>query len=251
VSGTAAPACLITRTLPQARATAQEVAALGWRPLVCPALAVQPVRPDPGQLAALPDGPVLLTSAQAARSAPDALLAREALCVGDATAEAARARGFAAVKSAAGDAAALERLVLATVAPDTPLVWLRGAEVAADLAGHLAATGRTVAQLLLYATGPDLQFASAFAQHLQDPVPGAILVHSPAAARRIASLLTAPDGQPQTAARVEALARWRLVAISQAAATPLAACGFAAVDAAGSPDGASVLAGLGPAPSGI
>jgi uroporphyrinogen-III synthase len=251
VSGPVAPACLITRTLPEAARTAQAVAALGWRPLVCPALAVQPVAQDLARLAALPGGLVLLTSAQAARHAPQVLLARPALCVGDATAEAARARGFAAVKSAAGDAAALEQLVLAEVAPQTPLVWLRGAEVAVDLAARLTAAGRTVEPLIVYATGPDPQFGPALAGHLEDASPGALLVHSPAAARRIAGLLAggsaAQEGPDRAQEPSAFLSRWRLVAISQAAARPLAACGFAAVAVPATPDGASVLAALGAA----
>src|SRR3954465_4216067 len=81
-------AVLITRPEPGAAETARRVAALGWRPILAPALVLAP-RP----FAAPPAQALLLTSRAAARALPpsDSLV----LAVGEATAAEARARGFA------------------------------------------------------------------------------------------------------------------------------------------------------------
>jgi len=83
---------------------------------------------------------VLLTSANAVAALADAARHRDAtvLTVGDATAQAARMAGFANVTSAGGDIGALARLARQRSDPRRgALLYLRGVDVAGDLAGML------------------------------------------------------------------------------------------------------------------
>jgi uroporphyrinogen-III synthase len=101
----------------------------------------------------LPDGAfraVILTSetgAQAAARVPG--VPRLAWCVGDRTAEAARALGFEA-QSAAGDADALVAAVLASD-ESGPLIHLRGRDSRGEVASRLTAAGLPTAELIVYA----------------------------------------------------------------------------------------------------
>jgi uroporphyrinogen-III synthase len=75
--------------------------------------------------------------------------------VGEATAACARAAGFAAVESAAGNAADLARLVSDRLPPQgRPLLHVCGAELAGDLAGALADRGFVVERRVLYEARP-------------------------------------------------------------------------------------------------
>ncbi|MDZ4094488.1 MAG: uroporphyrinogen-III synthase [Paracoccaceae bacterium] len=73
-------------------------------------------------------------------------------CVGDRTAEAARALGLWA-RSAQGDAAALARAILAERQPG-PLLHLRGAEVRGDLAKLLISAGTETISVIVYSQEP-------------------------------------------------------------------------------------------------
>lgn len=235
------PVCLIVRTEPGAGRTAAAVAALGWRPVVCPARQVVAVEAGAAAPATgLASGPVLLTSAHAATHAPAQLVRRQALCVGAATAEAARRLGFYPVADAGGDQSALVRLVRETVPVGTTLVWLRGNEVAGDLTALLAPGGYSVVEQVVYRTEDRPDFAAAVRAALAGGPPGAVLIHSPAGARALAAALAGGTAPPD-------LSGWQLAAISQAAAAPLQQAGFASVRVAPEPTGAAVLAALGPA----
>ena len=95
----ASRAVLITRPEPGAAETAQALAALGWDPVLAPALtlAALPFKPPPSCQA------LVITSRAAARALPASALS--VIAVGEATATEARARGFGGVEAAAGDAA--------------------------------------------------------------------------------------------------------------------------------------------------
>lgn len=143
-----APVLLITRPAPDAAKTAREVAdRIAVRTIVSPVVE----RSDTGALwqGPPPDG-LVLTSAGAlatvaSRTMPKGL---PAWCVGDRTAEAARAAGFDA-HSAAGDAEALVALILAA-SPGGQLLHLHGAQSRGDVAGRLAAAGQVCASLVVY-----------------------------------------------------------------------------------------------------
>ncbi|MDI1280370.1 MAG: uroporphyrinogen-III synthase [Brevundimonas sp.] len=219
------PRVWITRARPGADRTAAALTARGFTPIIGPVIALEPL-----------DTPLDLTGvaglAFTSRNGVAAFAARTprrdwpVFTVGDATAEAARACGFADVRSAAGALDDLAALITAAWPADGGLILAPGPrEPAGDLGGELA--GRvTVRALPLYAavetgvTGPaevDI-----------------ILVHSPRAALALAAQLTPADTRERL-----------LVAISAAAAAPLDQAGFAEIRIAIHPTEASLLAALG------
>jgi len=207
----------VTRAEPGASETAERLRRLGCEPVVRPVLAVRPLDPplDLHGVAAL---------AFTSRNGVDAFAARSpardvpALCVGDATAEVARRAGFADVRSAAGDVEALAALI-ASLGFDGVVLHAGAREPAGDLAGALAAAGVRARAVALYETVP-----------VEGPAPSAdaVLVHSPKAARLLASRLDPAEAPP-------------VACLSAAAARPLAEVGFARVVAAPFPDEAALL----------
>lgn len=132
---------LITRPQPGADHSAEILRARSHEVVVAPLLQIEPL---PGaDLGAPPWGAVLLSSANAARAIARHPRLREiaslpVLAVGDSTAEAARAAGFADVQSSGGDARDLGRAVSARFAGlRAPLLYLAGQDRARDLAGDL------------------------------------------------------------------------------------------------------------------
>jgi uroporphyrinogen-III synthase len=136
---------LVTRPEPGAAETAARLAGLGWRPVLAPALILAP-RP----MVRLPHAQaLLLPSRAAARAIP--LLPIRVLAVGEATAEAARARGFTEVEAAEGDAASLTRLCAARLDPAAgPLLLAVGMGYSMALASALRAAGFRVRRRIAY-----------------------------------------------------------------------------------------------------
>ncbi|KCZ91598.1 uroporphyrinogen-III synthase [Hyphomonas johnsonii] len=226
---------IVTRAEPGAAETAARLAALGYAPIVSPALVVE----------SLPDAPLdmdgidhlIFTSANGVR----AFLARRAVgaetvwCVGDATAAAARQGGGKDVREGDGNAIALARLIIAApeartggllhVANDTP---------AGDLVAQLKAAGLDARFAALYRTVPVPALSAAATAALASG-PAAVLVHSAkgAAAFRAAVAAAGLD-----------LSGAVIAAISNAAAGPLAGCGAKAIIAAAHPSEAALMAAL-------
>lgn len=226
------PACIITRTLPGALASGQRASALGWEPLILPAMQVQPTGADI-QVSGVQA--LLMTSASAARHAMAGADARALplFAVGDATAEAARLAGFREVISARGDAATLAMLAADRLRPaDGALLHLRGGEVAGDVAGMLAACGFQTQQAIVYVTEQRASFLGDVHGALAERA-GAVLVHSPAGSRALAAGAAGLD-----------LSRWRLVALSPAALEPCAVLSWRACEAAVRPDEDALMAAL-------
>ncbi len=126
---------LITRPSPGAEETAARVAALGLEPVLAPMLSVRslPLRRLPARIDA-----VVLSSRNGLAGLPPSLHAVPLFAVGAATAAAARAHGFADVRSAEGDGAALRVLVRSSVAGSRPSLLLptargQGSALAAGL----------------------------------------------------------------------------------------------------------------------
>lgn len=232
-AGADAPSILITRPGTAAARLAEALAAEGWRPLLWPMHEIVDEGPPPdlsGCQAAL------FTSANALRRATAGPGAPPAFCVGAATAAAARRAGFAEVRSAEGDAAALARLAARALDPAAgALAFLRGRDLAADLAGALRAKGFAVREQVVYAAaeaGPPPPHVEAA---LRDGSLGAACFYSPRAAARFAAL-----AGPWRASLGGAAA----AAISSAAAAPLAEAGFGRVIVAERPDGPAMRAAL-------
>lgn len=201
-----AGAIWVTRAQPGAQATARRIAALGRAAVVDPLIEVRPLEAviDLTGVTALAFTSVNGVAAFA-RLSPARDLA--VFTVGEATARAARAAGFANPASADGDVEALAGLLI-QVRPS--LVLQAGARApAADLPALLAAQGIAARTVAVYET---LDRAPS-PQTLADlDALDAVLVHSPRAARRLAVLL-ATDPAP----------RLRALCLSAAVAAPLAA----------------------------
>jgi len=209
----------VTRTQPQAEATAQRLRELGFEPVVAPVLVVHALAADI-DLAGV--AALAFTSAAGVAAFAEASPSRglAVFAVGGATAEAARAAGFPHVLASKGDVEALAD-VIAAARPSLVLAP-SAREPAADLPALLAARGIKARRVVVYETLP--------AQ--PDPPAGldAVLVHSARAARIVAELIT-----PAMAAALTAYA------ISEAAAAPLRALPFARIVTAPFPDEASLL----------
>lgn len=132
---------------------------------------------------------ILITSANgaralAARSEAMAMKAVPLFTVGHASAEAARAAGFADVRSADGDVEALADLVCAELVPDGgPLLHIAGSVTAGDLQAMLGVKGFEVARAVLYEARPvrflpDVAHAALEARDVDG-----VLLYSPRTAR--------------------------------------------------------------------
>ena len=145
----------MTRPLPDAQALARSLAVRGIEAVLEPLLTI---RPKPGAAAVLDKAlggvqALLFTSANGARVFAGVSSRREfpVFAVGDATAIAAKAAGFAHVESAQGNVAALAELVAARLLPETgALLHPAASEVAGDLAGYLAKAGFNLRRAAIY-----------------------------------------------------------------------------------------------------
>lgn len=160
-----------------------------------------------------------------------AALPRRAFCVGGRTAEAARAAGFDPL-SAEGDVHALAALIRAA-RPTGPLLHLRGADAAGDLAGMLRDAGLQAEALVLYDQQPQALPAAA-RDLLTQPGPLIVPLFSPRTAR---IFVAACRNLPLRAAL-------RVAVISQNAADAVAGLPVAALEIAATPDAAGMEAAV-------
>jgi uroporphyrinogen-III synthase len=233
---------LVTRPDPGGAETAARLSALGWRPVLAPALVLSP------RVLGLPRAQaLLLTSRAAARALPAPVPGLRVLAVGAATAEAAREAGFEDVAAAGGTAVDLAALAARLLDPAAgPLLLAVGEGYALDLAADLRARGFRVVRRIAYAAAPATALPPDAIDVLRAGPPRAILFHSPRSATCAITLLRAA-GLAATAARTEALAISPRVA--QAAAAALVPHHFAGLRVAARPDEDALLALLGPPPS--
>jgi uroporphyrinogen-III synthase len=147
---------LVTRPREDAEAVAELLRRKGIEPVIEPLLVIEP-RPEglgeTGDTGLAGVQAVLLTSANGARALAAATAVRgvPVFAVGEATARAARERGFESVESAGGDVDDLARLVASRLDPGGgALLHGAGGAVAGDLAGRLAEGGFEVRRVVLY-----------------------------------------------------------------------------------------------------
>jgi uroporphyrinogen-III synthase len=144
---------LLTRPEPDAQRTAAALRAQGHDVVAAPLLRIAPVTD-----AQIGDGPwaaILITSANAAHAIAaharvTPLRALPVFAVGQRSAEAVAAAGFADVTSADGNVTDLARLVAARMQPAAPLLYLAGEDRSGDLAGDLRAHGFAVETIIVY-----------------------------------------------------------------------------------------------------
>ena len=196
----------ITRAQPGAEATARRVEALGFTALVDPLLEIRDLTPtvDLTGVAAL-----AFTSANGVEAFAKLTSVRDlpVFAVGEATAQAARAAGFAKASSADGDVEALTQM-LGEARPG--LILCVGArEPAADLPALLATGGLSARSLAVYAAEERSPTSETLARLSELD---AVLLHSPRAARALAATLD-----------VASAPNLRALCLSPTVAEPLAA----------------------------
>ncbi len=230
---------LLTRPRDDSEATARELAARGHSAVIAPLLAIA-FREGP-QLSLDGVQAVLATSANGIRALARRTDRRDiaVFAVGPQTAEAARAAGFAAVRSADGDGAALARAVHGWADPAAgTLLHACGARTAGALAAALSAQGYDVRGEVLYEAVAAEHLPQAAAEALRGGALDAVMVYSPMTARIFARGVAA-------AGLKNAVAPLIAVAISAAAAEALAPLNFSAIRIAAAPGQGAMLAALG------
>ncbi len=202
----------VTRAQPEAARTAARIRARGAAAIVAPLLTIVPCGYDTNTEGAQA---LIFTSSNGVRAFPDARGARDriVLTVGDATAVAARAAGFADVRSADGDVQSLAALAKRELDPAKgKLIHIAGDHVAGDLGGDLRAAGFVVERRLAYASVAALTLPEALLGPLD-----IVLFHSARAAETFLKL-GAPNAAQLTAgcmsaaiAAVAAQAPWNKI----------------------------------------
>jgi len=221
---------LLTRPHSESEALAAILTARGHACLIEPMLEIAPTEaePDLAGVAAL-----IATSANGLRAFAARSDRRDlpVIAVGDATAAAARAGGFAKVESAGGDVMALARHVAATRRPtEGALLHLAGRETAGDLPGALA--GFALRRVVLYEARAATGLSAALRAALSDL--GGALFFSPRSAATFVTLLRSAD----LSGSVSAMIAFCLSRAVAEAASPLR---WKAVEVAARPDQAALI----------
>jgi uroporphyrinogen-III synthase len=232
---------LITRPQPDAERTAAALRADGHSVMVVPLLRIEPLLD--AEIGGGPWAAILVTSANAARAIADhrrfaELRTVPAIAVGERSAAALRAAGFAAVSSAAGAAADLTRLVAARLKKGVPLLYLAGADRSGDIAGDLSAQGFPVDIAVIYRVVAASIMPPAAAEALANGIDG-VLHFSRRSAEAYVSTTRAAD--------LEHVALKKLVhfCMSAQVAETLARAGAADIRVAGKPTEAALLGLIG------
>lgn len=201
----AARRILVTRPAEDAEPLIRSLAARGYAAIPEPMLTMRWLDGPEPELAGVQA--LLFTSANGVRAYTRRTMRRDrpVYTVGDATAAAARAAGFAAVESAGGDVYALASLVAARCAPGAgPLLHVAGTVVAGDLAGALGAAGFTVRRETLYEAVAAASLGADSVRALSEGGVGGALFFSPRTARSFVRLV-AEAGLDDHLRTVEAL----------------------------------------------
>ncbi|MGC9269354.1 uroporphyrinogen-III synthase [Acidiphilium sp.] len=222
---------LVTRPEPGGSATAELLRARGHIPVLAPCLDIEPL---PATLPAGCDA-LVIASAQALPGLPAAWRAIPLFAVGDATAARARRLGFIAVESASGTARDLAGLVARRLRPHASILLPCGEGHSLDLAAALRQAGFRVNRRIVYRARPAAELAAAAIAALTAETVDRVMIFSPATAKRFAALI-------DHAALAATLRRAIAIAISPAAAAPLARLPFHAIRTAVSPDQDHMLA---------
>lgn len=233
------PCVLLTRPQAESAELAADLERKGYRTEIEPMLIIEFAAEavDPTGFQA-----VLVTSANGARALAAATVRRDVIlfAVGDATARAASAAGFAAVESAAGASRDLARLVAQRLDPAAgPLLHAAGADVVGDLPQALAEHGFTVERAVLYRARAATALSERCRQRMGDGEIDAVLFFSPRSARTFVSLAAAARLAP-------ACTRLAAVCLSRAVEDAATGAGVAwgAVPVAARPNRAALIEAL-------
>lgn len=181
------PVLLMTRPQPAGRHFADTLAPglrAGLTVCLSPLIGIAPRR-DPVEIGDARG--LIFTSANGVRAAAGLIGGRDlpSYCVGDATAQAARAAGWDKAQATGADADALVAALLRDPPPG-PLLHLRGAHARGDAAGRLAAGGLPARAVTVY-DQPALTLTDAARAHLAGRAPVLVPLFSPRSARLFAA----------------------------------------------------------------
>jgi len=225
---------LITRPEREAANLAQVLRGHRHEPVIAPLFQLQMLHPPEGFAATLAAAQaILITSANGVRALAEATETRSkpVFAVGDTTAATAEGLGFTPVISASGDATALADLVRQRLDPKAgPLLHVSGA----DVAGALSPEGFEVQRVVLYEAREAETLPESARAALEARAVDVVTFFSPRAAQLFVRLVT-EAGLAETCRPVTA------IAISPAAAQPLADLPFARTVAAERPTRQAVL----------
>jgi uroporphyrinogen-III synthase len=188
-------AILVTRPGPDNATTADALRQRGFDALLAPALRFEPLPiryDDTIRYAGL-----IVTSANALRAIRSHPLSGQLIdlpvyAVGRRTADAARQAGFADVRSADGDVAALRDLVADAIpkrARKPPLLYLSGSDISGDIASGLAGDGIAVTTLTVYRMVPVADLSDSVGAAFAAQTIEAILHYSPRSAAAFVSAI--------------------------------------------------------------
>lgn len=230
---------LVTRPQPGASATAARLRAMGHHPVLLPLT----------RIVALPAGDIsvegydaaVFTSANGVRHSPAGLVpaigGRPVYCVGEATAEAARAAGYRHARIAAGDAAALAARMADGLPAGCRVLHLAGRDRTQGFREALAAAGIALDVVEVYRAEPVMRDDGAVRAALGGEPVDAALVFSPRAGRLLTGAMRHPAMRP-------ALAHAAFVCISANAAAAVAGIADGRIAIAATPDETAMLACL-------
>jgi len=224
---------LVTRAEPGATLTCQRLTALGYHAVNA---ATAQIAATPGAPEWTGAGAIIVTSPNGAGQltrlgAPPTL---KVFAVGPASAAAARAAGHDDVVTGSGDAAGLLDIILSAPDPGR-LIHVRGRDQTFDLTGALTELGRDAHSHIAYEARPVEALSQAALEALG--ANAIVLIHSPLGAERLLALAEAGR-------RLSALGAAQILAISEAAASPLRHSGAGRVTLAQRPDETALLEAL-------
>jgi uroporphyrinogen-III synthase len=226
-------AILVTRPEPDNRATEAKLRAKGYDVVLAPLLRFEAL---PAQIGNDKFAGVVVTSANALRGElPERLRALPLFAVGDHTAAAAREAGFRDARSGQGDASALVTLLKKEKA--SPLLYLAGENVSADLPGLLERSGIAVITKTVYKMAAVKALPDVARRALADGGIGAVLHYSRQSALAFIAAVRA-DGF-----EVSALALPQ-ICLSDRIAQSLREAGATRIAAAATPDEDALIAAL-------
>jgi len=233
---------LVTRPREDAAGLTAALRARGLEPLLEPLLSIELARDASATLtAALPGAQAaLFTSANGVRAFAKISPRRDlpAFTVGDATARAAQAAGFARIESAGGDVHALAALAAQRLDPASgALIHAAASAVAGDLAGELARAGFTVRRLRLYEAVAAAHLTAESRDAIAAGAVGTAIFFSPRTAETFVTLARAAriDGRAATIAAV---------VLSPAVAAALGPLTWRCIEVAAAPNEPALLAAL-------
>jgi uroporphyrinogen-III synthase len=229
---------LLTRPREDAERLAAKLAALGHNVVIEPLIAIAPI--DAVELPLDGVQALLFTSANGVRAFARASDRRDlrVMAVGDATANAALAAGFARVESAGGDVEDLARLVRQRLSTaDGPLLHVAATDVAGDLKTELEQAEFSVRRIALYRAEPVAQLSEAAVSALRAGEIDVAVVFSPRTAQTFVKLVREAD-------IADACTKVVLVGLSSNVTEAAAGLNWKARVAAGRPDEPSIIAAI-------